>query len=332
MARRVTARKAVEWPTVMLSLACYGLWIGALMIWQDYLIVAVLFLGVTLAMQSSLMHEACHGHPTRKAWLNELFVALPIGLIFPYRRFKALHLRHHADERLTDPFEDPESYYRARWQHETLPLWLQRLLHINNTMLGRFVIGPWLGTAGFVSSELRLLRAGDRAVRRAWLLHGLGLLLVLPFVTLVSEMPLWLYALGPVWIGQSLISVRTFAEHQWSERPDGRTLIVERSPFGLLFLNNNLHLVHHKNPTVAWYRLPMLFRERRGEWIRMNDGYVFPNYWSLFRAFALKAKEPVVHPILRRMPETGRVFRPRVRANNVHGLGTIVVPAQPPKD
>jgi fatty acid desaturase len=38
-------------------------------------------------------------------------VFLPIGLVWPFRRFKALHLRHHADERLTDPFDDPESYY-----------------------------------------------------------------------------------------------------------------------------------------------------------------------------------------------------------------------------
>ncbi len=78
-------------------------------------------LGVLLAMQSSLMHEAAHGHPTRKAWINELLVGLPIGLVYPFRRFKALHLRHHADERLTDPFDDPESYYRALWQHEELP-------------------------------------------------------------------------------------------------------------------------------------------------------------------------------------------------------------------
>ncbi|MCO6050100.1 fatty acid desaturase [Mesorhizobium sp. RP14(2022)] len=332
MGARRASHKAVEWPTAFLIVSCYALWAGTLLVWMSYPVIAMLVLGVTLAMQSSLMHEASHGHPTRKAWLNELLVGLPIGLAYPYRRFKTLHLRHHADERLTDPFEDPESYYRARWQHERLPGWLQTLLRANNTMLGRFIIGPWLGTAGFISEDWRLLRSGDRAVRKAWALHVFGLLVVLPFVTLIAEMPLWLYVLGPVWLGQSLISVRTFAEHQWSERPDGRTLIVERSPFAFLFLNNNLHLVHHKNPTVAWYRLPTLFRERRAEWIRMNDGYVFPNYWSLFRTFALKAKEPVVHPFLRRMPEAGRVFRPRVRANNVHGLGTIVVPSQPPKD
>ncbi len=98
---------------------------------------------------------------------------------------------------------------------------------------------------------------------------------MLPVVAYGFGIPLWAYILGAVWLGQSLISVRTFAEHQWSERPDGRTIIIERSPLALLFLNNNLHLVHHKSPNVAWYRLPTLFRERREQWISMNNGYVF---------------------------------------------------------
>ena len=133
-------------------------------------------------------------------------------------------------------------------------------------------------------------------------------------------------------IGQAIIAVRTFAEHQWSERPDGRTIIVERSPLALFFLNNNLHLVHHKMPTVAWYRLPALFRERRDEWVAMNGNYVFPNYFALLKAFALKPKEPVVHPALRRAPEPGRAFRPRVRTRNLGGAGTAPVPAEPPKE
>ena len=113
---------AVEWPTVLLIAACYGMWLGAgVFLAQDWLILSLLVLTVAIALQSSLMHEACHGHPTRRAVVNELLVGLPIGLVYPYRRFKALHLRHHADERLTDPFDDPESYYRALWKHEQLP-------------------------------------------------------------------------------------------------------------------------------------------------------------------------------------------------------------------
>ncbi len=313
---------AVEWPTIILIIACYAAWaLTGLFLFPAYPLLALLALGVILAMQSSLMHEAAHGHPTRKAWLNEALVGVPVGLAYPYRRFKALHLRHHADERLTDPFDDPESYYRCLWHHEELPPTLKALLKFNNTMVGRFLIGPFLATAGFLLTEFRMIVEGDRAVRKAWLLHAAGLLIVLPLVTEVFGIPLWLYALGPVWLGQALISVRTFAEHQWSERPDGRTIIIERSPLAFLFLNNNLHLVHHKSPNVAWYRLPKLFRDRREHWISMNNGYVFPGYFALLKAYAFRSKEPVVHPVLRRVPEAGRAFRPRIRARSVSGLG-----------
>lgn len=325
-------RHRVEWPTVALIAACYGIWAAAGMaLWPQWPIAALVAMTLMVALQSSLMHEASHGHPTRSAHLNELLVSLPIGLVYPYRRFKKLHLSHHADERLTDPFDDPESYYRALWQHEELPAWLRTLLRLNNTMVGRFLIGPAIANVGFLLTDAKLLAAGDSAVRRAWLHHLLGLALVVPIVVMAFGMPLWVY-LVPVYLGQSLIAIRTFAEHQWSERPDGRTIIVERSPLALLFLNNNLHLVHHKLPTVAWYRLPALYRERRAEWLSMNEGYAYPNYLALVKAYAFRAKEPVVHPVLRLAPEAGRAFRPRVRATNVNGIGTVAVPAEPPKE
>jgi len=331
--RRERGAVGIEWPTTLLIAGTYAGWaVTGIWIWPAYPAVALLVLAFLLAMQSSLMHEASHGHPTRKLWLNELMVGLPIGLIYPFRRFRSLHLKHHADESLTDPFDDPESYYKAFWRHEELPRVLQVLLRINNTMVGRFVIGPLLGTPGFLLAEYRLVRNGDRAVRRAWLHHLAGLVIVLPVVQFGFGIPLWFYLLVPVWLGQSLISVRTFAEHQWSERPDGRTIIIERSPFSFLFLNNNLHLVHHKNPNVAWYRLPRLFRDRRAEWIELNRGYIFPSYLALLKAYAFRAKEPVVHPVLRRAPEPGRAFKPRVRAHTLNGLGSVPVPAEPPRE
>ncbi|MGO4838767.1 fatty acid desaturase, partial [Rhizobiaceae sp. 2RAB30] len=63
-----------------------------------------------------------------------------------------------------------------------------------------------------------------------------------------------------------------------------------------------------------------------------NKGYVFPNYFALLKEYAFRAKEPVVHPALRRAPEQGRAFQPRVRARTVHGAGTAPVPAEPPKE
>ncbi len=330
---KAQGRFTIEWPTALLTVLCYVVWLGAgVLVWPVYPLVALGLLGLTVALQSSLVHEALHGHPTRNALVNEAFVFLPLGLVWPFRRFKTLHLPHHADERLTDPLDDPESYYKALWRHEELPAAMKFLLKLNNTMAGRFVLGPWLATIGFVLDDFRQMLAGDRAIRKAWLLHAAGLAVVLPVVAYGFDMPLWLYILVPAWLGQSLIAIRTFAEHQWSEHPGGRTVIVERSPLSFLFLNNNLHFVHHNKPAVAWYRLPKLFRENREKWLKANNGYVYPNYLALVRAYAFKAKEPVVHPVLRRVPEPGRAFRPRVRARNVSGLGTAPVPADPPKE
>jgi fatty acid desaturase len=301
-------------------------------LWPVSPLAALAFMTVLVALHSSLMHEASHGHPTRRAGLNELLVALPIGLVWPYRRFKTLHLRHHADERLTDPFDDPESYYRALWRYRELPPLLQRLLRFNNTMVGRLLIGPLIANAGFLAGDAKLIAAGDRQVRRAWLHHLAGLAVVVPIIVFVFGMPLWLYVLVPAWLGQSLIAIRTFAEHQWSERPDGRTIIVERSPLSLLFLNNNLHLVHHKMPNVAWYDLPRQFRARREEWLKMNGGYAYPGYLALLKDFAFRAKEPVAHPVLRREPELGRAFRPRLQTPSTRGASGAPVPAKPPKE
>lgn len=335
MDRRVGAQAKraprIEWPTLILIVACYGVWAAAgILLWPDHALLCLFVLSLTVAMQSSLMHEATHGHPTRKAFVNELLVGVPIGLVYPYRRFKKLHLQHHADENLTDPFDDPESYYRALWQHGDLPGWLRTLLAINNTMVGRFVIGPVMANVAFIATDFKAMAKGDKAIQKAWRHHAIGLAIVLPVVQFGFGLPLWLYVLVPVWLGQSLIAIRTFAEHQWSERPDGRTVIIERSPLSFLFLNNNLHLVHHKHPTIAWYHLPALYRARREEWLRMNNGYVFPNYFALLKTYAFKAKEPVVHPFLRRSAELGRAFQPRVRSRSVHGAGSAPVPAQPP--
>jgi len=332
VARR-TKKQGIEWPTVALIACCYGAWaIAGFVVWPIYPVVALAILAFTVALQSSIMHEVLHGHPTRSARLNEAMVFLPIGLVWPYRRFKYLHLRHHADERLTDPFDDPESCYRAMWEHEELPGWVKFLLRMNNTMVGRFVLGPWMSMICFFAADAKLIRDGDKAVRKAWLMHIAGLAVILPVITLGFGMPLWLYILVPMWIGQSCIAIRTYAEHQWSENPEGRTVIVERSPLSFLFLNNNLHFVHHKQPTVAWYKLPALFRSRRAEWIAENGNYVFPNYFTLLKSYAFKPKEPIVHPVLRRVPEPGRAFRPRVRARSLTGLGTAPVPAEPSKE
>lgn len=299
--RRRSRALRIEWPTVALLIVCYGLWgFAGYFIYSAYPIIALMLMGVSVALHSSLQHEVLHGHPTRSAWLNEALIFAPLGIFYPYRSYKRTHLRHHADERLTDPFDDPESYYRAMKDWETMSAFLKRLLAWNNTLIGRIIIGPPLMVVGFTASECREMMKGDRKVIVAWILHLAGLIPTLMLVSQLFGIPAWLYIGVSAYLGVSLIAIRSYCEHQWSEQPDGRTIIVENSLLAPLFLYNNLHFVHHKLPTVAWYRLPSLYRARRVEWQRMNGGYVFADYFEVFRAFAFKAKEPVVHPALRR--------------------------------
>lgn len=292
-------RRRTEWPTVLLIGACYSAWAAAgIWLWPHFPFAALCVMAAAVTLQSSLMHEALHGHPTGNSGVNEALVSFPIGLVYPYRRFKSLHLRHHADEKLTDPFEDPESYYLAGRDYRELGPFVRRLLGANNTLAGRIVVGPIIATAAFAGAEASLLAAGDRHAWRAWVPHAAGVAAVLAAVTWGFGIPAWIYVAGPVWGGQAILAVRTFAEHRWDRDVAGRTVIVESSPLALLFLNNNLHLVHHRHPTVAWYRLPALFREKRRDWLEMNGGYFYSGYACLAASYAFRAKEPVEHPAI----------------------------------
>jgi fatty acid desaturase len=299
----------IEWPTIGLIVLAHAGWVAAgLWLWPLAPALALGGMVVLAALHSSLTHECLHGHPTRNRRLNEALCFLPLTLIYPYRRYKATHLAHHADERLTDPFEDPESYYKARFQLHALPRWFQRLLQVNNTMIGRVILGPVLGAGGFLVQEWGHLRAGTRGVRLAWALHVPGLAVVLVALSAMG-IPLWLYLVAVAWPALSLISIRTYAEHRWHECPQGRTIIVERSPLGWLYLHNNLHIVHHQFPTIPWYLLPRFYAAHRDHFRALNHGYWYPNYAALFRAHALTPKEPVAHPALHLEPPAPQTER-----------------------
>ena len=68
-----------------------------------------------------------------------------------------------------------------------------------------------------------------------------------------------LFFFGFVYCGTALSRLRSYAEHRFADNHEERTAIVERSPlFGLLFLYNNLHVLHHRVPGLPWYMLPFI--------------------------------------------------------------------------
>lgn len=288
--------QTTEWTTFGLIVGCYGAW----MLCTTWLavaapVLAVLLTGIAVAFHASLTHEVLHGHPFRSKALNEALMFPSLNLVIPYERFRDLHLAHHRDSNLTDPYDDPETNYLDPAVWSQMPRWKQALFRVNNTLAGRILFGAAIGQALFVQSEWAGARAGDRAILRAWLLHGVGAGLVLAWVAL-TPMPVWAYLIS-AYCGLSLLRIRTFLEHQAHERVRGRTVIIEdRGPLSWLFLNNNLHVVHHMHPGEAWYRLPALYRANRQRYLGVNEGYFYGSYGEVFRRHFWRAKDPVPHP------------------------------------
>ena len=288
--------KEIEWPTMALLAVTYVVWVVGTLVWGQSAVLSVILTGVAIAQFSSLQHEALHDHPFRNPLLNEALVFPALAIFVPYRRFRATHLQHHYDPALTDPYDDPESNFHDPQVWAKLSPWMKSLLRVNNTLLGRVILGPLLGTWAFVAKDVALMRQGDAEVRQAWVLNAIGFVPVLLWLLWVG-MPLPAY-LCAIYLGFSLLKIRTFLEHRAHEAFRARTVIIEdRGPLALLFLNNNFHVVHHMHPLVPWYRLPGIYDGNKAHYQRRNEGYVYANYMEIFRRYLIRVKDPVPHPI-----------------------------------
>ena len=250
-----------------------------------------------LTLHSSLQHEVLHGHPFKNQMLNDLLVIIPFGLLVPYYRFKDTHLTHHNDTNLCDPYDDPESWYQAPDDWFARSKFSQTVFEINNTLVGRMLLGPLIGMTGFVKNDVLQIVGGDWLTGAKWALHIVLAGLLLALVSRFGNLSIGSYFLA-AYGGMSLLMIRTFLEHQAEEKVEGRTVIIEKGGiFGFLFLYNSYHAVHHAHPGYPWYRLPKLFRENRERFLKMNDGYSYPGYWEVFRQFGFKRKEKVPYPL-----------------------------------
>lgn len=287
-----------ELPTWALIGAIYGGWLAltwfaaALPLW------VVLPAGAWLiAWQMSLQHEVLHGHPTRHQWLNDALGFPPLNLWLPYARYRDSHRQHHRTPRLTDPLDDPESYYLTPEQAAGLGPSGRAFHAALNTFPGRIALGPVLAIGGFLANEVRLLCAGDLLAWRIWPVHLLGCAVVLAWVLGVCGLSLPYYLLVFVWPGVALTLVRSFAEHRADVDPAARTAIVEHAPLlGLLFLNNHLHVVHHARPDLPWFAIPRHWRAHRAAILAATRGPRYAGYGAILRAYLLRPHHPPAHP------------------------------------
>jgi fatty acid desaturase len=296
---RPAARLKVEWKTLGLIAGYWLAFAFVMFYWRELGWAIVAPLGAYLVcLHGSLQHEILHGHPTSSRIVNELLVFPAVSLWFPYRRYRALHLKHHDNDHLTDPGIDPESYYLDPQAWSGTPRWLRLIYTANNAMLGRFILGPAIAASRLMAAETRRMARGDREVMFAWALHGLGIVVVWLWVSVVSGMPFWLYVLLVAYWGNSLTMIRSYAEHRAHEKTGCRTIVVETHPLiGFMYLNNNLHMAHHERPGIPWYELPAYYSAHKQRLLEENCGYLMRGYGELARRWAFRPKEPVAHPL-----------------------------------
>ncbi|MGA9025806.1 MAG: fatty acid desaturase [Steroidobacteraceae bacterium] len=285
-------------PTWLVAAAIYGIWF--LLVWYHALLPWWLILPVgayLVAWQFSLQHEAIHAFRGVPAWLRFALVFPPLGLWFPYPLYRKSHSTHHRDVNLTLPGVDPESYYvkRADWQrmgrlHRTL-------LIVNQTLAGRMIIGPPLRLWGLLAREARRLRERDFSHLPHWAVHGVALAVLFWFVSGICGFPAWQYCLLVAYPGMSLGLLRAFIEHRAAPNPTERIASVESNlVFGLLFLNNNLHVAHHLYPTMPWYDIPRYYRENKTRLLEENGHFIYRGYFELVVRYLLRPVFIPVHP------------------------------------
>lgn len=287
-----------EWPTWLLLIGFYFAWLWVVFS-GDTLgeVTTILLLIPLITLWMSIQHELIHGHPTRWPLVNKILGHLPFAVWYPYTLYRDSHLAHHDDEMLTVPGVDPESRYVTKEFWVRAPGYIKLSLWANKTLIGRLVIGAPLAMLALVKAEINRSLKNNCSGLKMWVGHVISLGMVLAAVDCFSAISASQYVLCVSIPALSVGMVRSFYEHRPADRAEHRTVINESSaPLNWLFLNNNLHLVHHDLPGLPWYYLPRVYRSRRSHWVARNNGYVIPGYLRLFNRNLITPVDCPRHP------------------------------------
>ena len=293
--RRVAA---IEIPTVLIALLAYGGWCAITLMYGRWPLWVVAPVGAVLVtLQGSLQHESVHGHPTRWGWVNRLLAIVPLSIWMPYDCYRISHLAHHIDARLTDPLDDPESWYFTAEGWARLSPLTRAIVHLSQTLAGRVTIGAYWTIGRYLHAQGRAFLANQEGVRSRWLEHLLWCLPVIVWVKVVCDMPVWIYVVAIAIPGAGITLIRSFAEHRARPAYRDRIAIVEESwILGPVFLFNNLHALHHEAPWVPWYQYPARYRRIRERLIAENGGLVYRTYFDVASRFLLRPHDSPLHP------------------------------------
>jgi fatty acid desaturase len=265
--------------------------------------IAVPLGAILIAWHGSLQHETIHSHPFASRRLNALLGGVPLSLFIPYPLYRRTHLWHHrfGGRILTDPLVDPETFYLTHGSLANAGAVGRFLRRANTTLVGRLILGPFIATATFLAGPARSLALGEGREWRVWAAHGIAVTTVLLWVVGICRINVFVYIACFVYPGQSLTLLRSFAEHRASADPAHRTAVVESNRLlSLIFLYNNLHVVHHARPTLPWYELPAAWRVLQaelGDAPARSVGMVYAGgYFEVARRYLLRPVIDVEHP------------------------------------
>jgi fatty acid desaturase len=281
-------------PTWLVAAALYSAW--ALVIWYHEALTwwFVAPVGTYLvAWHFSLQHAAIHYFRSPPKWLSWAVVMPPLGLWLPFPLYFAAHSKHHQNTHLTVPGVDTESFYVRQDDWTGLSSLRRALLTANLTLAGRVLVGPLLRLEKLV---IREFTRGDLANLPHWIVH-VALVAALFWYITAAGMAWWQYVLFIAWPAFGLGWVRSFAEHRYGARPGERTAITESNLFwSLLFLNNNLHAVHHVFPKMPWWQIPAYWRSHREQILAHNGRLYFKGYGEIAAQWLFKPIFQPPHP------------------------------------
>jgi fatty acid desaturase len=282
-------------PTWVVALVLYSAWAALIWFHETLTWWIVAPVGIYLvAWHFSLQHEAIHSFRSAPKWLRWAVVMPPLGLWLPFPLYCAAHSKHHQNTHLTLPGVDTESFYVRQADWTKLSPLRRALLSMNLTLAGRVLLGPILRLEKLIVREFT---RGDFAHVPHWIVHIVLVAALFWYISGVAGMPWWQYVLFIAWPAFGLGWVRSFAEHRYGHRPGERTAITESNLFwGLLFLNNNLHAVHHVFPKMPWWQIPAHWRANRAQILKHNGNLYFRGYGEVAGKWLLKPIFTPPHP------------------------------------
>ena len=276
----------MEWPTVAVTAAIVGGLAATVALHQQLpAAVEIAVLGLLAAWYNSLQHEVIHGHPTPWHAVNTAVAIVPLGLVAPFRRYRAQHLDHHRTLDITDPDTDPESFYVTPQTWASAGPLHRWYLTATRTLLGRMVLGPPVIAARWISAGLRNARTLAGAWRVAG--HVVAVATVLVIVR-ATGMSVWTYIIGVVWVGGALSLLRSFAEHRMTDTGPRSAIVRSGRLLSLLYLNNNLHHTHHVRPGVPWFQLPAVHDDLGTDELVATGAGVYTGYGEVARRYLLR--------------------------------------------